>query len=189
MVYPICTTQTLGPNMHRLCLLIVGTLTLLAAEDIRGPADSGVVDVTKPPNNAMGDGRTDGTDAFQRALREQPNRSEVIYLPNGTYLVSKRLMRGGRPDRAHPDPGDSDTCTLTALLGQSRTGAIIRLADASPGFQAPAKPQAVIWTGSAPTRRERGWINASAIVRLSNGHGAETQVTCGMPRRFFNRDT
>ena len=44
------------------------------------PADAGVVDVTRPPYDAKGDGKTDATKAIQKALDDHPNSNRIIYL-------------------------------------------------------------------------------------------------------------
>lgn len=160
-----------------------------ADEPIVFPADSGVVDVTKPPYGARGDGITDDTDAIQRALRAHPNRFEIIYLPDGEYLVSKTLMWGGKPDPEHPDPRHGDTAKLTTLQGESRRGTIIKLKDDCPGFQNPEKPRAVIWTGEAPAQRFFNYIRnltvdtgegnpgAIGVQFMANNYGAMRRVT------------
>jgi hypothetical protein len=55
------------------------------------PADSGVIDVTKPLYNAKGDGKTDDTEAIQKALSQYSSGNRIIYLPGGIYLVSDTL--------------------------------------------------------------------------------------------------
>ena len=115
------------------------------AENIVFPANAGVIDVTGAPYYAKGDGRTDDTAAIQQALYDYPAKGTIIYLPNGTYLIS-RPLRWGRDQR------------WTVLQGQSRAGTIIKLKDFCPGYDDPAHPREMIWTGGAPAQRFRNQI-------------------------------
>lgn len=115
------------------------------AENIVFPANAGVIDVTAAPYNAKGDGVADDTQAIQQALRDYPAKGTIIYLPNGTYLIS-RPLRWGHDQR------------LTVLQGQSRVGTIIRLKDCCPGYGDPAEPQEMVWTGGRPAQRFRNQI-------------------------------
>ena len=118
---------------------------LAGAENIVFPLNSGVIDVTGAPYHAKGDGKADDTDAIQQALRDYPAKGAIVYLPNGTYLISKPL-RWGKDQR------------LTVLQGQSRAGTIIKLKDACPGYDNPAEPQEMVWTGGKPAQRFRNQI-------------------------------
>ncbi len=118
---------------------------LAGAENIVFPVNSGIIDVTAAPYHAKGDGVADDTKAIQQALRDYSAKGTIIYLPNGTYLIS-RTLRWGANQRN------------TVLQGQSRAGTIIRLCDACPGFTDPRQPQAMVWTGDAPAQRFRNQI-------------------------------
>ena len=59
--------------------------------DRRFPTSNFVIDVTKPPYGAKGDGKTDDTAAIQKAILDAMGLHKVIYLPNGTYLISDTL--------------------------------------------------------------------------------------------------
>jgi hypothetical protein len=65
-----------------------------APDNIVFPDDAGVIDVTRPPYNARGDGRTDDTAAIQKALTDNALENRIIYLPNGTYRISNTLRFG-----------------------------------------------------------------------------------------------
>lgn len=170
--------------MTRLALAVVA-LALGAnarAADALFPPDSGIVDVTKPPYSAKGDGTTDDTAAIQKALDDHPNSGAIIYLPKGTYRVTDTLRwpqgnRGGMEQKR------------VVLMGQSRDGSALRLPDACPGFTDPARPKAVAWTGQKPAQRfanavrnltiDVGSGNAGAVGLqfMANNQGNVTDVT------------
>jgi len=90
------------------------------------PDGAGVVNV-KTRYGAKGDGKTDDWAAIQRAIDENRRKSRVLYFPNGTYLVTKRLTFGR----------DREKARQVVLQGQSRHGTVIRLADNAPDFDDP----------------------------------------------------
>ncbi len=154
-------------DVPRLTLALMAAAGLAAApgpaapEDIRFPRNAGVVDVRKAPYSARGDGVTDDTAAIQRALDDHPAMGAIIYLPNGTYLLSDTLRWGsGRHDHTKQ--------RLTILQGQSRKGTVLRLKDRCPGFGDPARPKEMIWTGGRPAQRFR---NAVRNVTVHAGEG------------------
>jgi hypothetical protein len=117
--------------------------------EIAFPADSGVLNVRA--FGATGDGTTDDTAAFQAAL--QNNR--LIYVPNGTYRISDTLRWNKGEKR-------------TVLQGQSRDKTILKLVDNAPGFDDPANPKAMIWTGRRPAQR---FQNGLQDLTLDTGRG------------------
>lgn len=109
-------------------LLLGLTLGLTAqAENIVFPDDV-IINVTKPPYNAQGDGMADDTQALQSALADGCGK-KVVYLPNGTYRVKETL-------RFH--------CLGPMVFGQSRDTTIIKLEDNALGFGDPSQPKPVI---------------------------------------------
>jgi len=108
-----------------------------------------VIDVTRPPFNAKGDGIADDTKALVAAcdfvadkLRGVPwpenTASYVIYLPRGTYLVSDTVVHSGPPVKY---PGEGwDGITRLRIVGQSRDGTVVRLRDSCPGFERGSRP-------------------------------------------------
>ncbi len=132
---------------------------LPGAENIVFPPNAGVIDVTAAPYYAKGDGQTDDTAAIQQALDDYPAQGTIIYLPNGTYLIS-RPLRWGRDQR------------WTVLQGQSRAGTIIKLKDFCPGYDDPTHPREMIWSGGAPAQRFRNQIRNCTIHTGRGNPGA-----------------
>lgn len=116
---------------------------LKGAENIVFPKDSGIVDVTKAPYSAKGDGVTDDTPAIQKAFDLNPDRGAIIYLPNGVYRISDTIRW----------PGNDSQQRNTVLQGQSRDGTILKLRDNCPGYDNPKKAKACLYTGHAPAQR------------------------------------
>jgi hypothetical protein len=150
-------------------------------ENIVFPADAGVLNVKA--FGARGDGVTDDTRAIQAALNTYPNGKRIIYLPNGTYLVSDTLSWPAGT------PGTGNDYKNTILQGQSQLGAVIKLKNGIAGFTNASAPKAIIFTGPAPAQRfgnsirnltvDTGVGNAGAIGVQFNAsnQGSTRQVT------------
>ena len=102
------------------------------------PPHANVVDVTKPPYLAKGDGVADDTDALQTALNENVGRQRVLYFPKGTYLISRTLtwpnQHAGR-----------NNWGFTMLRGESCDTTTLRLKDGT--FTDAKKLAAIMWCG------------------------------------------
>ena len=100
---------------------------VVPADNVIFPADARIINVKEAPYGAKGDGTTDDTAALQAALDGNPARGAIIFLPNGTYLVSGDL---------HWPKSSSGGGYMkdTIMQGQSEAGAIIRLKDNTPAF-------------------------------------------------------
>jgi hypothetical protein len=119
-----------------LTTVAVAAGTELTSQDY--PAHANVVNVTKPPYLAKGDGVSDDTEALQQALNENVGCHRVLYFPKGTYLISRTLtwpkQFGGR-----------ENWGFTMLRGQQRDTTVLRLKDGC--LTNTAQPQALMWCG------------------------------------------
>ena len=102
------------------------------------PEHRNVVNVTKPPYNAKGDGVTDDTAALQLAINENTGLHRMLYFPSGTYLVSSTLTWPKKWE-------GHDNWGFTWLQGESAAKSVIRLKDAT--FTDANKPQSIMWCG------------------------------------------
>jgi hypothetical protein len=108
------------------------------------PKDAGALNVRD--FGAKGDGLADDTAAINAALAasgpdtgNSPWHDRIVYLPDGTYLISAALSK-------HYANGPFGSGAI--LVGQSRDRTIIRLKDAAEGYQDLLHPHAMIFTAS-----------------------------------------
>lgn len=112
---------------------------LNAMEDVRYPINKAVIDITKPPYNAKGDGLHDDTDAIQRALADHMGLHKLLYFPEGTYLISKTLRWSKKSSTGRDAWGKNFLC------GQNVNKTTIRLKEGT--FTDAEKPQSMMWCG------------------------------------------
>jgi hypothetical protein len=155
------------------------------AQNIIFPDDAGIIDVTKSPYNAYGDGIHDDTTAIQQAFDDYINDNRIIYLPNGVYLVSDTIKWGPSTDL------NANQQKRTILQGQSTRGVTVRLKDNSSGFEevtirddGTKRCKGVIWTGKAPAQRFR---NAVRNITIDTGNG--NRGACGLQFIANNQGT
>lgn len=155
----------------RLCLLVMVlclvNLVSQAQDNIIYPAGASprYTDVTKSPYNADKTGTVDATAAIQAAFNAG---ARIVYLPNGTYLVSSTIRWKG--------DDDNNGQKRQILQGQSRNGTVIKLKDNTPLFGSTATPQPVIYVGRKPAQRfSNGIRNLTVNTGIGNPGAIGTQ--------------
>ncbi len=138
------------------------------------PPHENVVDVTKPPYLAKGDGVSDDSNALQNALNDQVGRHRVLFFPRGTYLVS-RTLTWPKEWSGHQKWG------FTKLRGQARDKTVIRLKDRT--FIDPAKLQAIMRCGGFGSA---DWFH-NYVENLTFDVGAENPGATAL--QFYSNNT
>ncbi len=110
-----------------------------ATSSVAYPPSHAVVDITKSPYFAKGDGITDDTAAIQRALFDTMGAHKLLYFPNGTYLISKTLTW------SKENSAGNDAWGKNFLQGQNVNKTIIRLMDGT--FTDVDQPASLMWCG------------------------------------------
>ncbi len=106
---------------------------------VKYPDSPMVMDVTRAPYLAKGDGVTDDTDAIQHALTDMMGQHKLLYFPKGTYLISRTLMWSKQNSQG------KDAWGMNFLCGANANECILRLKDGT--FTDPAKPASMMWCG------------------------------------------
>lgn len=127
--------QATGPGGDR---PVIGA-DLDRVEERSYPACAAVVDVTRAPYLARGDGATDCTEALQKALKDAMGQHRIIYLPAGVYLVSRTL------EWSKKNSDGQEAWGFNTIQGQHPRRAVIRLKDGT--FTDPKSPRAIMWCG------------------------------------------
>ena len=108
------------------------------------PADAGAINVRS--FGATGDGHTDDTKALLAAIAASGGftgskfwKDRPVFLPDGTYLVSAPLLK---------KYANGGFASGLMLQGESVYGTVIKLADAAPGYDNPARQRAILYTAA-----------------------------------------
>jgi|GEM_PF-3775194 len=124
-----------------------------------------IIDITKDPYNAVGNGTHDCTDAFRRALARGKS---FIYIPNGTYLITDSV--GFSPDWVVSNNGVAGYGSSgIQMWGESRSRVILKLKDNATGFNDPSNPKAFFNTGGgSPDRFNNSIWNITFEIGTGN---------------------
>lgn len=132
------------------------------------PADSGVLNVRD--FGAKGDGIADDTEAILKAVAASGQstgyswyRDRIVYLPNGTYLISAPLLKRY---------ANGSFASGMLLLGQSREKTILKLADRAKGYDDTTNPRAMIYTTSQLLDKAGPYGGDKDYPRLGEGNDA-----------------
>ena len=68
--------------MYRTLIYFIVFFAVSVFAQVEFPMGSRIVNVTKDPYYAKGDGKTDDTEAIQKALNDHPDGDFIIYLPH-----------------------------------------------------------------------------------------------------------
>ncbi|MFZ5829495.1 MAG: glycosyl hydrolase family 28-related protein [Planctomycetota bacterium] len=143
-------------------LLLLLTSPPLFAQEIVYPERANVVDVTKGPFFAKGDGVHDDTRALVAAVTYAKKHNRIVYFPNGTYLVHDTIVNSPNNPAELKGHQGGEQNKYIRYHGQSRDGVVIRLADHAPGYGT-GKKKAVL-----ATIHEGRWSNIGFNNEVTN---------------------
>ena len=147
-------------------LLLIINDTPAKAENIIFPANSGVIDMSKPPYNLTGDGVTDVTATIQGVLSgfaaSGSGGQKILYFPNGTYVISGTLSWS-------QGAGSGGWFGFLNFQGQSQAGTIFKLKDNAAGFGDVMAPKPMMNCGY-PGSADLFW-NSVRNLTFSSGSG------------------
>ncbi len=153
------------------CVLTSAAAGTSAADGVPGrppqesPHRRGFVVVT---DYVVADGRTDVSDALQKLIEANPNRT--LYFPDGTYLLAKPIATPAAPRRS-VDLQLSNYAVLKAAPGWSGTEAMVRLGGIHPANDIRTPGSCYSFSG--------GIIDGSGVAKgISIDSGRETKVRC-----------
>jgi len=148
-----------------LCSCICAFTLSASAMDYVFPANAKVIDVTQAPYSADKTGKTDVSAILTKAVNDDINRGGwcpgVIYLPNGTYLLKNTLAwrLNGSSNGNGPH-----------VIGQSRTGTVIKLAKGT--WPLGTELKGAIQTGAGVEQNFFKGIRNLTVLVDSNNAGA-----------------
>ena len=187
--------QTRVLQFLALCLILQVAPTL-DGETIVYPDDADVIDVTRSPWYVDNTGTADVTaklnEIFKYYADEGDGPHRIIYLPNGTYLVSDRLLTNQNTT--------GDSLGGFNLQGESREGVVLKLRDNTTGsgytdaaseyipttgnFSDPANPLPVLSLFEGVSNND-AFYNSVENITIDTGSGNPGAI--GL--RFFNNNT
>ena len=161
----------------RFCLLISMTLSLLCAvasraESVVFPDESGYVSI-KAKYGAKGDGTSDDTAAFQKAMSDGVRN---LYLPAGTYLIGDSVVIGGK--RCH-------------WQGENEAATVLKLKDRAAGFGNVEQPKPFVSTFAAfrDPKAAMGQAFRNSLFNLTIDVGAGNPGAVGLHYLNNNQGT
>lgn len=172
-------------SLGRVRFFAGGTPTARPPEDRAYPLDSGVVDLSKPPYSAKGDGLADDTQAIQQALLDWNGRDRLLYLPAGTYRITAPLRYP-----AQTSQNQNGVWGYNHLKGAGKGQTVLRLDDGI--WTDPSQPKAMLdmgqmsfWNGQSE-QNAADWFHCS-VEGLTFHTGSNNPGAVGL--QFYSNNT